>query len=117
MADATASSAVKTSLPDAAPGPAGSPFTRGVAPVSALGSMMGCSSSSSCFGSRRWTAVAWLMSFSSSMSIAMLSAAVPVRLPTRHCSIQSLPSWIVNSMSSMSVKCFSSFVRMASSAL
>jgi hypothetical protein len=65
----------------------------------------------------RMTAVFSLMSPSASMSIAMFRAAVPVRLPTRHCSIHSLPSWMVNSMSSMSVKCFSSVVRMSSNSL
>ena len=36
------------------------------------------------------------------MSTAILSAAAPVRLPTRVCSIQSLPCSIVNSVSHMS---------------
>ena len=36
------------------------------------------------------------------MSTAMRSAAAPVRLPTRVCSIQSLPCSIVNSVSHMS---------------
>ena len=36
--------------------------------------------------------------------MAILTMAAPVRLPLRHWSIQSLPSWIVNSMSCMSVK-------------
>ena len=48
------------------------------------------------------TASLSVMSLSLSMSMAMFSAAVPVRFPTRHCSIHSLPSWMVNSMSSMS---------------
>ena len=36
------------------------------------------------------------------ISTAMRSAAAPVRLPTRVCSIQSLPCSIVNSVSHMS---------------
>jgi hypothetical protein len=36
------------------------------------------------------------------MSTAIFSAAAPVRLPTRVCSIQSLPCSIVNSVSHMS---------------
>ena len=38
----------------------------------------------------------------STMSTAMRSAARPVRLPTRVCSIQSLPCSMVNSVSHMS---------------
>ncbi len=52
----------------------------------------------------RWTASARLSRIdgSSTISTAMRSAARPVRLPTRVCSIQSLSCSIVNSMSHMS---------------
>jgi hypothetical protein len=43
-------------------------------------------------GLTRITAVFSSISFSLSMSMAMFGAAVPVRLPTRHCSMYSLPS-------------------------
>ena len=43
-------------------------------------------------GETRITAVFSSIIFSPSISIAIFSAAVPVRLPTRHCSMKSLPS-------------------------
>ena len=42
------------------------------------------------------------MTPSRARSMAILKAALVVRLPERVCSIQSLPSWMVNSMSCMS---------------
>ena len=69
---------------------------------SLAGSMMGCSSSSSWAAVTRVTASSALISFSAAMSTAMRTAAGPLRLPTRHCSIHSLPFSIVNSRSSMS---------------
>ena len=86
-ASSTAFSEVNTILPTAPPGPAGSPLVMISAFFSALGSRIGCRSSSSWFGEILVTAVALSISFSSSMSIAILSAAVPVLLPTRHWSM------------------------------
>ena len=60
-------------------------------------------SSSNWAGATRVTAVCSSIRPSSSISMAMFSAAVPVRLPLRHCNIKSLLSWIVNSISCMSV--------------
>ena len=57
LAASTASTEVKTILPQAAPGPAGSPERNASAPFSAAGLMIGCSSSSSCAGCTRMTAV------------------------------------------------------------
>ena len=51
------------------------------------------------------------------MSMAIFTMAAPVRLPLRHCSIHSLPSWIVNSMSCMSVKYCSRWCWMSFSSL
>ena len=100
----SASSAKNTTGPVAAPGEAGSPFVMTCAEAMAFLSNTGCSSSSSFAGSQRSTAVFSSISPSRSMSMAILTIAAPVRLPLRHWSIQSLPSWIVNSMSCMSLK-------------
>jgi hypothetical protein len=51
------------------------------------------------------------MSFSFTMSIENLSAAAAVRLPFRVWSMKSFPSWIVNSTSCTSLKCFSRVAR------
>jgi hypothetical protein len=53
-------------------------------------------------GSIRITASDFSISPSSAMSTAILRAALAVRFPVRVCSIQSLPPWMVNSMSCMS---------------
>jgi hypothetical protein len=45
----------------------------------------------------------FVISFSLTMSQAIFTAAAPVRLPVRVCSIQSLPRSMVNSMSCMSL--------------
>ena len=68
----------------------------------AFGSMVGWRSWSRDIGSMRSTASAWVIRLSSAMSTAIFSAARPVRLPERVCSIQSLPRSIVNSRSCMS---------------
>ncbi len=101
-AHSSASSAKNTICPVAAPGDAGSPCAIERAFLTAAGSKIGCSSSFSRSGSTRRSA-----SFSSSIpcrsiSMAMRTIAAPVRLPLRVCSIQRLPSWIVNSTSCMS---------------
>ena len=87
FASSTAFSEVNTILPTAPPGPAGRPLAMISAFFSAFASRIGWSSSSSWAGVTRITAVSLLMSFSSAISSAMFSAAVPVRLPTRHWSI------------------------------
>ena len=97
----SASSAVKTTLPTAAPGDAGSPFAMTFTGV--FGSKDGCIRRSSCSGSIRMIAVFLSISLSLTMSMAIFSDAAAVRLPTRVCSMYSLPSWTVNSMSSMSL--------------
>ena len=51
------------------------------------------------------------MSFSLTMSIENLSAAMAVRLPLRVWSMNNLPSWMVNSTSCTSLKCFSRMAR------
>ncbi len=84
-ARASASSAVKTAMPEAAPGEAGKPRASTV--FGALGSSVGCSSCSSDAGSIRCTASSRLMIPSEAMSTAMRSAAAAVRLPVRVCSI------------------------------
>ncbi len=99
----TASLAVSTTWPTAPPGPAGRPLTRIFASFSLAGSMMGCSSSSICAGVIRVTASSASISLSRAISTAMRTAAGPLRLPTRHCSIHSLPRSMVNSRSSMSL--------------
>ena len=50
----------------------------------------------------RITASDLLIKPSSAMSTAIFNAALAVRLPVRVCNIQSLPSWMVNSISCMS---------------
>ncbi len=77
----TASSAVKTTLPEAAPGDAGRPLA--ITWIFALGSMMGWRSWSRDAGSTRSTASSLEISFSPTMSTAILTAAWAVRLPVR----------------------------------
>ena len=102
-AAAAASSAVKYARPTAAPGEAASPVAMtvrsseancGCSTCSTWSSVMRCTASSRViFQPRR----RWLV-----MSTAIRRAARPVRLPTRVCSIQSLPCSMVNSVSHMS---------------
>ena len=107
----TASSASNTSSPVAAPGEAGKPLASTV--FSALGSRVGCSSWSSWPALMLVTASSLVISPSSAMSTAILSAAWVERLPERVCSMNSLPSCTVNSMSWMSRKCASSLAQAA----
>ena len=107
----TASSASNTSSPEAAPGEAGRPLASTV--FSALGSSVGCSSWSSWSALMLVTACSRVISPSSAMSTAILSAACVERLPERVCSMNSLPSCTVNSMSWMSWKCASSLAQAA----
>ena len=99
-ARSSASSASKTTLPEAAPGEAGSP--RASTWRSAAGSRVGCRSCSSASGSTLPSASASLTSPSRAMSTAIFSAALAVRLPARVCSSQRVPRCTVNSMSCMS---------------
>ena len=99
-ASVSASSAVKTTLPEAAPGDAGRPLAMTLR--SAFGSSVGWRSWSSEAGSMRRTASALSISPSSARSTAIFSAAGAVRLPLRVCSMNSLFCWTVNSMSCMS---------------
>ncbi len=117
FAASTASSCVKTIWPTAPPGEAGRPIASRFAFFSESGSRIGWRNSSNWEGETRMTAVFSSIIFSSIMSMAILRAATPVRLPIRHWSIQSLPSWIVNSMSCMSWKCSSSLSWMSSNCL
>jgi len=81
------------------------------------GSKIGASSWSSCSAGLRSTAVSQSMSFSLHMSIENFSAALAVRLPLRVCNMKTLPSWMVNSKSCTSLKCFSRVMRILSSSL
>mmetsp|Transcript_45450 Transcript_45450/g.73758 ORF Transcript_45450/g.73758 Transcript_45450/m.73758 type:complete len:205 (+) Transcript_45450:2056-2670(+) len=113
LALSSASSAVKTTVPLAAPGEAGRPFVRIF--FSALGSRIGCNSWSSNSGFSRITASDLEIRPSCAMSTAICSAAWAVRLPVRVCSMYSVPRCMVNSMSCISLKCSSSFARMTMS--
>jgi hypothetical protein len=96
----SASSALNTMVPDAAPGLAGKPFDSTVR--AAFGSSVGCSNWSSDAGLTRSTASLRVISPSCAISTAMRRLAAAVRLPLRVCSMYSLFCWIVNSMSCMS---------------
>ena len=99
-AHSTAVSESKTALPTAAPGEAFMPVARRVR--SADSSKRGNISCANCSPVTRVTASSIWMSPSSTMCTAIRNAASGVRLPTRVCSIQSLPRSTVNSMSHMS---------------
>ncbi len=92
--------AVNATSPTAAPGDALRPFA--TASYVASGSNCGCSSWSSCSGRTRRTASRLSMRPSSTISVAIRSAAAAVRLPTRVWSMNRRPCSIVNSMSHMS---------------
>ena len=96
----TAVAESKTAWPTAAPGEALMPL-----PSSARSpevSKWGNISWASCSPVTRWSASSSSMSPSSMRSVAIRNAASAVRLPTRVCSIHSLPRSTVNSMSHMS---------------
>mmetsp|Transcript_30325 Transcript_30325/g.65593 ORF Transcript_30325/g.65593 Transcript_30325/m.65593 type:complete len:235 (-) Transcript_30325:1116-1820(-) len=86
-AHSMAAAAVNTILPLAPPGPAGRPLAMGLVFFSAAGSTTGWRSSSSWRGRTRETAVRSSMRPSCTISTAMRTAAGPLRLPTRHCSM------------------------------
>ena len=83
----SASSAVKTALPQAAPGEAPRPRPMGVAAFRAAASNWGCSRVSRFLGSIMATASRSVIMPSSTRSQAMRRAAWAVRLPLRHWSI------------------------------
>ena len=99
-ASSTARAESKTALPTAAPGDALTPVAILVtwALVSNLGNMSRASSSPD----TRASASSMSIRPSSTNCMAMRNAAAAVRLPTRVCSIHSLPRSMVNSMSHMS---------------
>ena len=97
-----ASSALKTILPQAAPGLAPRPLPIGFALASASASNCGWSRVSRLRGSIIRTACFSSIMPSSTRSHAILSAACAVRLPLRVWSMKSLPFSTVNSMSCIS---------------
>ena len=97
----TASLAVNTISPLAAPGEAETPLAS--TSNSALGSKVGCSSASSELGSMVESASSLESSPSSTASTAKRTAACAGRLALRVCSMNSCPSSIVNSVSCMSL--------------
>ena len=100
---ATASSAVNTTLPQAAPGEAPKPLPAGVAAFKAAASNCGCKSVSRLRGSIIATASSSVLIPSSTKSQAICKAACAVLLPLRVWSIKSLPCSTVNSISCISL--------------
>ena len=98
----SASSAVNTTLPQAAPGEAPRPLPIGVATFRALASNCGCSRVSRFLGSIIRTASSSVLCPSSTRSQAICRAACAVLLPLRHCSMYSFLFSTVNSISCMS---------------
>jgi len=99
LAQTTASLAVKTTWPVAAPGEAASPLARTVCFFFSSWSNTGWSNWFKASGSTLSKASSIVVNFSSTRSTAILTAAIPVLLAFLVCSIYSLPSWIVNSKS------------------
>ena len=99
---ALASLAVKTILPQAAPGEAGRPRPMTLPFLSEAASNCGCRSVSRLRGSIMQTASSSVRTPSSTRSHAILRAARAVRLPLRVWSMKSFLFSIVNSMSCMS---------------
>ena len=114
---ASARSALKYTLPVAAPGPAGSPLVMADIFRTAARSNTGASSWSKSSAGMRVTASFQVISFSLTISQAMRTAARPVRLPLRVWSMNTFSSSIVNSKSCTSRKCFSSTLQMRSNSL
>ena len=83
LAAAVASSAVKYTMPQAAPGEAARPMAISFAFFSATASNCGCSRESSCFGSTLRMASSVVIMPSLTRSTAIFSAAAAVRLPLR----------------------------------
>ena len=99
LAQRSASSALNTTAPVAAPGDAFNPVA--IAPAPSV-STRRLNSSSSRFASTRSIAVSSSIRPSVSMSLAITHSPNAVRLPTRVCRIHRRPFSIVNSMSHMS---------------
>ena len=97
----TARAEVKTTVPDAAPGEAPMPLATGWNSWSSW--KRGNISWASCAPLTRCSASSRSIRPSSTSCPAMTNAAAAVRLPTRVCSIQSLPRSMVNSMSHRSL--------------
>ena len=106
-----AASEENTIFPDAAPGPAGSPWATGSVAINAWGSKTGTSKESIDSAGTFNNAVRSSIKPSCCISTAMRTAAWPVRFPFLVCSRYNLPCSIVNSKSCMSRKCCSSFSR------
>ena len=94
---------MKARAPNEAPGEAGRPTVSGEAFFLAAGSNEGSSNWVRSLAGIRFTAVFSVISFSLTMSQAIFTAAAPVRLPFRVCSMNSLPRSMVNSMSCTSL--------------
>ena len=86
-AQRTASSAVKTTSPHAAPGEAGSPVVTAGSAAQASGSKTGASNWVSASGSTMRTASSGSITPSATRSVAITTAAYPVRFPLRVCSM------------------------------
>ena len=84
---ATACSDVKTTWPDAAPGEAGRPLVATGSFFHSAGSNTGDSSCESAAGSTSSSASFGVIRFSATKSVAITTAAYPVRLPLRVCSM------------------------------
>ena len=97
----SASSAVKTTLPLAAPGDAGRPLA--IIFFSTLSSNVGCKRVSNVFGSILKIASFFEINFSLTISTAILIAALAVRFPFRVCNIHNLLFSTVNSISCISL--------------
>ena len=99
----TASSAVNTTLPVAAPGEAAKPFAITFAAFSFSSLNTGCNNCSNWFGSTLKTASFSVIMPSFTKSTAILKAAVAVLLPFLVCKKYNFPLSIVNSMSCISL--------------
>mmetsp|Transcript_24141 Transcript_24141/g.91101 ORF Transcript_24141/g.91101 Transcript_24141/m.91101 type:complete len:360 (+) Transcript_24141:1168-2247(+) len=105
---ASASPAVKAARPEAAPGDAAVPEAMSEASDAAGSLSRACRAWSRCWGvTRRATASSLVTRPSRTMSVAIRTAAGPVRLPLRVCSMNRRPDSMVNSQSWTSRKCFS----------
>ena len=100
-AQASASSALNTARPTAAPGEAGKPVA--ITCFLAFGSSIGCNNWSNWSAPTRMIASSWVTKPSSTISTAIRTAAAAVLLPLRHCSIHNLPCSMVNSISCISL--------------
>ena len=98
-----ASSAVKATFPQAAPGEAGNPLAIALVFLSDVASNVGCRSESNCFGSTFKIASSLLNIPSETKSTAIFKAAWAVLLPFVVCKKNNFPSTMVNSISCISL--------------